>query len=111
MKKRERKGSIFAFGVYFFASILIGMLTLSVSVDNLFDSIPLPFIFFHIVIFLGIFLFKSKILPAKQPLVPLFLGAVLYLLQNLPHLEWLNGWVGGLDLFLFLLGVFLCILH
>jgi hypothetical protein len=57
---------------------------------------------------LGFFLFQRRI---KQPLVSLLFGALLFFLPYLPTMEWLEGWIEGLDLFLLLLGIVLCILE
>lgn len=54
--------------------------------------------------------FQRNLQAARQPLVPLLFGALLYFLPYFPNLEWLEGWIEGLDLFLLLLGflLFVC---
>jgi len=110
-RKRGRVGFLFAFWLYFFSSTSLGVISIASAPggDNISCPIPFLFIFCHIFIFLGFFLFQRNILPAKQPLVPLLFGALLYFLPYFPNLEWLEGWIEGLDLFLLLLGLVLFI--
>lgn len=110
-KKRERIGFIFSFFVYFISSTTLGIISIASAPggDNISCPIPFLFILCHLFIFFGLLLFQRTILPAKQPLVPLIFGALLYFLPHFPNLEWLEGWIEGLDLFLLLLGLVLFI--
>lgn len=110
-RKRGRVGFLFAFLVYFISSTSLGVISIASAPggDNISCPIPFLFIFSHIFLFCGFFLFQRNILPAKQPLVPIVFGALLYFLPYFPNLEWLEGWIEGLDLFLLLLGLVLFI--
>lgn len=110
-RKRGKIGFIFAFLLYLISSTSLGVISIASAPggDNISCPIPFLFLFCHIFIFFGFFIFKRNILPGKQPLVPLLFGALLYFLPYFPNLEWLEGWIEGLDLFLLLLGLVLFI--
>lgn len=99
---------IFSFFLYLISSTSLGVISIASAPggDNISCPIPFLFLFCHIFLFFGLFILKRNILPAKQPLVP---GALLYFLPYFPNLEWLEGWIEGLDLFILLQGLFLFI--
>lgn len=110
-RKRGKIGFLFAFLLYWISSTSLGVISIASAPggDNISCPIPFLFLFCHIFFFFGFFIFQKNILPAKQPLVPLLFGTLLYFLPYFPNLEWLEGWIEGLDLFLLLLGLVLFI--
>ena len=111
-RRRSKLSFFFTFLIYFLSSIGIGVVSIASAPGGENISCPIPFLFIlcHVFLFLGLFLFQRNLPAARQPLVPLLFGALLYFLPYFPNLEWLEGWIGGLDLFLLLLGflLFVC---
>lgn len=70
----------------------------------------LCFYFVSSITFFFLFLLKKNRRVERQPLVPLLFGALLFFLPYFPNLEWLEGWIEGLDFLLLLLGflLFVC---
>lgn len=64
----------------------------------------LIFCFAHLVLFMGFILFQQSL---PQPLIPFFFSALFYFLPYCPG--WLERWIEGIDLLLFLLCLFLFI--
>lgn len=110
-KRRSGLGFLFSFFIYLCSSTSIGVISIASAPggENISCPIPFLFLFCHLFLFLGLFLFQRNIQAARQPLVPLLFGALLYFLPYFPNLEWLEGWIEGLDLFLLLLGFLLLI--
>lgn len=110
-RKRGRVEFICTFLVYLISSLSLGSISIASAPggDNISCPIPFLFLFSHIFLFIALFIFGRNILPAKQALVPLLFGALLFFLPYFPNLKWLQGWIEGLDLFLILLGLVLLI--
>ena len=64
------------------------------------------FFFFHLWAFIALLIFNHILLPKLQSLIPLFFGAIFFFLRCFPELNWLNKWIEGIDLFLFIFAVF-----
>ncbi|KAK9741129.1 hypothetical protein RND81_03G083800 [Saponaria officinalis] len=111
-RKRKKRAFLIAFFIYFLASTYIGVISIASAPGGEQISCPIPFLFIfcHLFLFLGLFLFQRNIRVERQPLVPLLFGTLLFFLPDFPNLEWLEGWIEGLDLFLLLLGflLFVC---
>lgn len=111
-RRRGKVAFLFAFLISFLSSIGIGVISIASAPggDQISFPIPFLFIFCHLFLFGGIFLFQRNIRVERQPLVPLLFGSLLYFLPYFPNLEWLEGWIEGLDFFLLLLGfiLFVC---
>lgn len=108
-KRRGKLAFFFPFFIYFLSSTGIGVFSIASAPGGENISCPIPFVFLacHLFIFWGLFLFQRNIRAERQPLVPLLFGALLFFLPYFPNLEWLEGWIEGLDLFLLLLGILL----
>lgn len=102
-KKRSRFAYISTFFLYFIISLGIGLASSPRVLDY---QIPfggiLVFSCAHLVLVIGFFLFKGDL---PEPLVPFFFGALFFMLPYFPELEWLEPWMEGIDLLLFLLGL------
>lgn len=111
-RKRKKQAFLIAFLIDFFISIGIGIISIASAPGGENISCPIPFVFIlcHLLLFFGLFLFQKNIRVERQPLVPLLFGALLFFLPYFPNLEWLEGWIEGLDFLLLLLGflLFVC---
>lgn len=110
-RRRSKLSFLFSFKISFFSRTGIGVISIASAPggENISCPIPFLFVFCHFFLFGGFFLFQRNIQAERQPLVPLLFGALLYFLPYFPNLEWLEGWIEGLDLFLLLLGSLLFI--
>lgn len=112
LRRRSTIAFFICFLIYLSGSIGLGVVSIASAPGGENISYPIPFLFIgtHAFLFLGFYLFQRNLPAAKQPLVPLLFGAILYFLPYFPNLEWLEGWIEGLDLFLLLLGfiLFVC---
>lgn len=108
-RKRGKVAFLVPFFIYLISSTAIGVISIASAPGGDKISYPFPFLFLfcHFFLFFGFFLFQRKIRSERQPLVPLLFGGFLYCLPYFPNLEWLEGWIEGLDLFLLLLGILL----
>ncbi|CAN8221833.1 unnamed protein product [Cochlearia groenlandica] len=108
-RRRGKVAFFFPFLLYLISSTTIGMISIASAPGGENISCPIPFVFLacHLFIFFGFYVFQRDIRAERQPLVPLLFGGFLYFVPHFPNLEWLEGWIEGLDLFLLLLGILL----
>lgn len=107
IKSRTDSAFKIAFSLYFLLSLVIG--TLVSPANNQIFGIPcglVIFVLIHFWLFMGVFCFKKSLLRKRQAIIPFFFSGLFLLLTYFPELASLNKWIEGIDLLLFLFGLY-----